>query len=163
MRLVVGGDERQMRARAVVVDQPVMRQAVEPRRELGSGRVARASPDQIHPYVLEEFVGDTALAALTQQVAVHAALVPGVKRSERRGVAGGVREHEVFVGRRGRSGHGPPSMRGGPCGGKRGSLCYCRGSGTKRPASGNGLGRNRASGGEPTGTPCASRFSYESK
>src|SRR4029077_19057993 len=122
MRFVVGGHERQMSARAVMIDQTVVREPVQPRRELGGRDVARASANEVHPHVLEELVGDAALAALSKQIAIDAALVPGIERVERRGVAGGRRKHEIFVALRGGSGHGPPSMRGGPCGGKT-SLC----------------------------------------
>src|SRR5262249_17607049 len=107
------------------------------------------------------------LAAMPEEIAVNPSFVPRIQRVECGRVARGVRKHQVFVARRGGGGHGPPSMRGGPCGGKLvpalARAPYCAlGSGTKRPRSGNGSGRSCATGGPATGTPCASRFSYES-
>ena len=60
-------------------------------------RVRRAGADHVHPDVLEQLVGRARVAAVAQQVAVDAALVPRIQRVERRGVAGGVAEHQVFV------------------------------------------------------------------
>ena len=70
-------------ARAPVVDEPVVRERVEPRRELRGRRVGRAHADHVHPDVLEQLVGGAGVAAVAQQVAVHAALVPRIERVER--------------------------------------------------------------------------------
>jgi hypothetical protein len=120
MRLVIGGDEPDLAARAVMVDQPVVRETVEIGRELRRRRVARASTNQIHPHILEELIDRDTLAALAQQITIDAAFVARVKSIERGRVAGGVSEHQVFVAGRGGGGHGPPSMRAGSWSGKRG-------------------------------------------
>ena len=112
-----------------MVDQPVVRESVEISRELRRRRVARASSDQIHPYILEKFIDRHTLAALAQQITIDAAFVAGVESIERRRVSGGVREHQVFVAGRGGGGHGPPSMRAGPCSGKRRPVTLERRSG----------------------------------
>ena len=50
------------------------------------------------------------MAALAQEIAIHAAFVPRIQRIERRCISGGVGEHKVFVAGRGGGGHGTPSM-----------------------------------------------------
>ena len=105
------------------------------------------------------------IAAMAQQVTVHAALVPRVQRVERCRAPCGIGEHQCFVGIPGkgggngvrRRGHGPPIVQqvrpaGGGAGrmrgfGRRGhgpalTLLH-RGSGAKRSAPGNGSGTVR--------------------
>src|SRR6185312_12534773 len=189
---VVGGDERDATAGAMMVDQPVMRERVQPGREFGAGLVTGAHADQIHPYVLEKLLGDAGVAALTQQIAIDATLVAGVEGIECRGVAGRIGEHQVLVAGIGMPAHratsmpaacvrnnrpparkaarslarpcAPPAAARLPSGigaGRQTSRIQC-GSGVNRPRSGNGSGCQRATRGAPTGTPCASKFWYES-
>ena len=98
-------------ARAPVIDQAVVRERVQPGRELRGRHIARADANRIHPHILEQLVGDAGVAAVAQQIAIDAALVPRVQRVERGGVARAVGEHQLLVARRPvRAGHGPPSM-----------------------------------------------------
>ena len=65
---------RALAARAPVVDQPVARERVEPRRELRGRGVGRAGADRVHPDVLEQLVGGRRIAEVAQQVPVHGSL-----------------------------------------------------------------------------------------
>ena len=84
-------------ARAPVVDQAVVRDPVQPGRELRCRRVRRAGADHVHPHVLEHLVRGAGVAAMAQQIAVAAALVARVQRVEGGGVARGVGEHQRLV------------------------------------------------------------------
>ena len=110
---VIGGDQRNAAAGAMVVDQAVVGERVQPGREFGAGLVGSAHADQIHPHVLEKLLGDAGVAALAQQIAIDAALVPRIDRVERRGIAGGIGEHQVFVAGVGAVAHGAASMPAG--------------------------------------------------
>ena len=63
-----------------VIDQPIVRNGVDPGRELGRRCIGCAHANRIHPHILEQLVGDAAVAAMSQQVSVDAALVPRVER-----------------------------------------------------------------------------------
>src|SRR6185369_15110864 len=81
---------------APMVDQAMVRNPIQPRRELGAWRIGRARTDHAHPYVLEELVYDTGVTALAQQVAIYGALVARIQRVESGGIVRGIREHQVL-------------------------------------------------------------------
>ncbi len=125
--VVVDRDERRLPAGAKVIDDPVMRERIEPARETRARRVAFAPPDHPHPDVLEHLVGGRRVGAMTPHVAIHAAPVTRVQDVEGRGVAVRISEHQLLVacivgsGRahraasmRARAGRGNPTRRDRP-------------------------------------------------
>jgi hypothetical protein len=85
---------------AVVVDQAMVGDAVEPGREAGQRLIVGAGGDDAQPDVLVKLLGNACVAALVREVAVKASAVAPEQRLERCGITIAVGEHEAFVARR---------------------------------------------------------------
>jgi len=85
------------RLRSVMIDQPVVRKTIQVRRKFSLHGVRGARAYQIHPYILEQFFGHTAVAALAQHIAEQPALVTAVEHVERTGFAIAEALHQNFV------------------------------------------------------------------
>src|SRR4029079_928379 len=95
--LFLEGHHRRGAVLAVMVDQAVVREAVEIGRELGLDGVAGARPHEIHPHVLEQLLGGAGLPALPQEIAVDAALVTRVEHVECTGFSVAIKKHELLI------------------------------------------------------------------
>src|SRR5262245_2254539 len=80
-----------------MVDEPVVRDRVEPRRETRLRLVAQARFDHAHPDVLVQLLGLAALAHAAQHEAKERRLVARVERFEGGGCAVAIVEHELLI------------------------------------------------------------------
>ncbi len=83
---------------AVVVDQPVVGNAVEPGGELGAHLVIGAGVDHAQPDVLVELFGEAGVPALVGEVAIEPRAVAGVEHVEGCCLTVAIGEHQTFIG-----------------------------------------------------------------
>jgi hypothetical protein len=80
------------------IHQPIVRERIEIGRKFCLCLVSLARANEIQPYILKQFFGVGAVAALSDEVTEQMPFMPRVQHVERGCVAALITEHERFIG-----------------------------------------------------------------